>query len=303
MIGYYLYIITRGFMTFRHLEIFVKVAETLNMTATAELLFIAQPSVSQSVSELEQHLNTRLFERLGRRLTLTADGDEFLSYARHIVSLGDEAERKMRDRQRGGSIRIGGSMTVGTTVLNPVVKKFMEEIPGCGVTITVDNTSVLEKMILADKIDIAFAEGNMKSDFISSRVVMDDELLLICSATHRFSGMDYVPAGELAGESFILREEGSGTGELFLSVMSSNNIGYKISGVMNNAEAIKLAVADGIGISVMSELSVRREVKRGELSLSRIEGVNFHRQFSVFHHRNKFMTPAIEKFFELCEDL
>lgn len=290
-------------MTFRHLEIFVKTAETLSMTAAAEILFIAQPSVSQSISELEQHLKTRLFERLGRRLHLTDDGAEFLAYARHIISLSGEAERRMLDRHRGGSIRLGGSVTVGTTVMNSVIKKFMGELPECRVTVTVDDTSALEKLLLSDGIDLAFAEGDMKSQYIISREVMDDELLLICPKGHRFSGIEYIKSSELAGEGFIIREEGSGTRELFESVMMAHRIEYRVAGVMNNAEAIKLAVADGLGISVISSLSVSRELERGELSALRIDGVNFNRHFTLFHHRNKFITPAMEKFMNLCDEI
>ncbi len=290
-------------MTFRHLEIFIKVAETLSMTAAAESLFIAQPSVSQSVSELEQHLKTRLFERLGRRLFLTESGVELLSYARHIVALTFEAERRMHDRHRGGSLRIGGSMTVGTTILNSLIKKINSRIPECRVTVRVDNTSALEKMLLNDELDIAFAEGNMKSEHIVFRVMMDDELLLVCPAGHRFSGREYIAPDELASENFIIREEGSGTRELFESVMLAHGIEFRCAGVMNNAEAIKLAVADGLGLSVLSSLSVHREIERGELSALRVDGVNFVRHFSVFHHRNKFITPVMEEFMDLCEEI
>ncbi len=290
-------------MTFRHLEIFVKVAETLSMTTAAELLFIAQPSVSQSISELEQHLKIRLFERLGKRLRLTENGAEFLSYARHIVSLAGEAEKKMSDRRRGGSLRVGGSMTVGTTILNHIIKSFVAEAPEITVTVTVDNTAVLEKMILADELDLALAEGEMEPGHITSRIVMDDEMILICGSGHRFTGGEYIKPEELTTEGFIIREEGSGSRKLFESVMNAHGIRFRVAGVMNNAEAVKIAVAEGLGIAVISSLSVQREIGRGELCAMRIEGLDFNRHFSLFHHKNKFITPAMEKFMNLCDEL
>ena len=226
-------------MTFRHLEIFISVAENLNMSLAAERLFIAQSSVSQAVAELERSLKTRLFERFGRRLHLTESGIELLSYARHIMSLKNDLQRTMLDRQRGGSIRIGGTMTVGSTVLFPLLRKFRDIMPGCDIFFTVDNTMKLEKALLEDKIDLALSEGRMKSPHLASRDVMDDELLLVCSASHRFSGRDYIERSELSGERFIIREEGSGTRELFESVMSAGGIGYEVNGVLNNGEAIK----------------------------------------------------------------
>lgn len=290
-------------MTLRHLEIFVKVAETLNMTSAAEILFITQPSVSQSISELEQHLKIKLFERFGRRLHLTGNGTEFLSYARHIVSLSDEAERKMYDRQRGGTIRIGGSMTVGTTVLFSLVRRFMDNMPGCKVNIFIDNTNSLEKMLLVDEIDVALAEGTMKSEYIVSKEVKEDELFLICPKTHRFAGRDYVKISELADEDFIVREKGSGTRDLFESVMSTNEVKYRVTGVMNSNETIKLAVIKGFGISVLSALSVADEIDKNKIAIVRIEGINFLRRFSLFHHKNKYITPQMVHFVHLCDEM
>ncbi len=287
-------------MTFRHLEIFVKVAETLSMTSAAELLFIAQSSVSQSISELEQHLKAKLFERLGRKLYLTENGNEFLSYARHIVSLAADAEMRMREMRKGGTLRIGGSMTVGTTILYRLIQSFVLDNSTVDLTVTVDNTSVLESMLLANKIDLAIAEGKMKSGHIVSRVIMDDELVFICPTHHRFANVDYVNLTDLISEKFILREEGSGTRELFESVMAAHDLQYTVKGVMNNTEAIKLAVAGNLGIAAISVMSIKEELASGELACFRVEGLNFSRNFSLFFHKNKFFTPVMEAFMNLC---
>ena len=156
-------------------------------------------------------------------------------------------------------------------------------------------------MLLSNSLDVAVAEGFMKSDQVVSRIIMQDEMVLICPASHRFAGRASVPAGELAEESFLIREEGSGTREVFESVMSAHGVEYRVGGVLNNAEAIKLAVMEGMGISVISKLSVQREIGRGELHALRIRGMHFARNFSLFHHRNKYITPVLAEFMRMCE--
>ena len=286
-------------MTLRHLKIFVTVADTRNMTEAAGKLFIAQPSVSQSVGELEKHLKVRLFERLGRKLYLTESGQKFLSYARHVIALVEEAESTMLSMNEKGRLRVAGSLSVGTTLLTGLIRQFKEEYPPNHVTFVVENTGFIEKMIFTNEVDVAIVEGEMKSDHIITMPLMEDDLVLICGTNHRFAGKTNIGADDLEGEYFIIREEKSGTRELFEAVMASRNISYDVTGIMNNAEAIKQAVIEGLGISVISGLAVAEEVKRGELATLKIRGVHFRRNFSIAYHRNKFVFPAMKNFIDM----
>lgn len=287
-------------MTLRHLKIFVTVADTLNMTDAAGKLFIAQPSVSQSVGELEKHLKVRLFERLGRKLFLTESGRIFLSYARHVIALVEEAESSMHSMGEKGSLRVAGSLSVGTTLLTGLIKKYRDQCSQCHVTFIVENTGNIEQMILTDKVDVAIVEGDITSEQIITIPLMEDEMVLICGPRHRFTGKKHVNPADLAGEYFIIREKMSGTRELFEAVMSSHNISYEVTGIMNNAEAIKRAVMDGLGISVISGLAVTDEVKRGHLVSLKIKGVSFRRNFSIAYHRNKYVFPVMDRFIDMC---
>lgn len=290
-------------MTFRHLEIFITVAETLNMSESAEKLFIAQPSVSQSVAELERHLKTRLFERLGRRLYLTSKGSEFLSYARHIMTLARDAESHMSKDKMGGTLRIGGTMSVATSVLCTLVKDFSTAHLQVRPALTVANTASLEKELLDDTIDIALIEGTVKSSHLAVFPVMDDELLIVTSADHKLAQKKSVSKAELQGQSFFIREEGSGTRQLFESVMSTHEIEYDLAGILNNAEAIKHAVAAGLGLSVLSKATIHKEIARGELAALKIKGMSFNRHFSLIYHKNKYITPILEAFIKQAQTL
>lgn len=289
-------------MTLRHLLVFLHVCDEGNMTAAAEKLYIAQPSVSQAISELEKHYNVKLFERLGRKLYITMAGQKLLTYARHIVNLNNEVEEVMRNSNENSVLRVGASVTVGTYVLHEIIKKFTKCNPEAKVISTVNNTTVIEGMLQIDQLDIGLVEGRVQSQGILQIPFMTDELVLVSSPVHPFAKSERVNPSDLEAMEFIVRETGSGTRELFESVMVDKGIHWQISGVYNNAETIKNAVKAGLGLSVMSRMAIQKEVERKELAIIEIEGMHFKRHFNLVYHKNKYISPALNKFIHLCID-
>lgn len=151
-------------MTIRHLKVFLAVAETGKMSAAADQLFIAQPSVSQAIADIEKYYNVRLFERLSRKLYITPAGERLLDYARHIVALFDEMELEMKYSTEHTTLKIGGTVTVGTTILSELVSRFEAENPPVTLTVLVDNTPVIESMILKSDLDLGLVEGEVSSE-------------------------------------------------------------------------------------------------------------------------------------------
>ncbi|AIF49962.1 LysR family transcriptional regulator [Pelosinus sp. UFO1] len=289
-------------MTLRHLLVFLHVCDEGNMTAAAEKLYIAQPSVSQAISELEKHYNVKLFERLGRKLYITMAGQKLLTYARHIVNLNNEVEEVMRNSNENSVLRVGASVTVGTYVLHEVIKKFTKCNPGAKVISTVNNTTVIEGMLQIDQLDIGLVEGRVQAQGILQTPFMTDELVLVSSTVHPFAKKEKINPSDLEAMEFIVRETGSGTRELFESVMVDKGIHWQISGVYNNAETIKNAVKVGLGVSVMSRMAIQKEVERKELAIIEIEGMYFKRHFNLVYHKNKYISPVLSKFIHLCID-
>ncbi len=287
-------------MTLRHLKIFITVCDAGSMTAAAKKLYISQPSVSQAISELEAHYHTRLFERLGRKLYITEAGKKLLSYARHILSLTEQAERELNDLNKSGTLRLGASMTIGTYLLNDMIKSFLSIYPDVQILTTVDNTKVIEEMLLSDQLDLALVEGPVHSADIVEETFRKDELVLICSPEHPWAAKKQIEMQELNNCSFIVREEGSGTREIFEIAMASKKIKWKVSGIYNNAESIKNAVASGIGITVISKLAVENEIQSGRVVMIKINGLTFTRLFNLIYHKNKFFTPFMKEFKTIC---
>lgn len=293
-------IIKEVIMTLRHLNVFLYVCDEGNMTVAAEKLHIAQPSVSQTIAELEKYYNVKLFERLGRKLCITVAGQKLLTYARHIVNLSKEAENVMREINHNGVLRIGASVTVGTCVLNEIIKEFVIYNPHVKITLVVQNTKIIEEMLLVDQLDIGLVEGKIHSQAILYEPFMDDELVLVSGVSHPLVKKGTVTLWDINNMEFIVREEGSGTRELFESVMASNGVNWQVCGVYNNAETIKNTVATGFAISVMSRMAVEKEVRRNELAIVDIEGMYFKRQFIIAYHKKKYISPILHKFIQLC---
>ena len=287
-------------MTFRHLKIFIAVCDTMNMTAAAKALYMSQPAVSQAIAELENYYELRLFERLSRKLYLTKAGEKLLSYARHMVKMGLDAESDMKAMQEHGSIRIGSSVTIAANVLPKMASNYSLAYPHTRIEVFEDNTEKIEKLILSDEIDVALVEGEIQSSDINSQAFLEDELVLICSSNHRFANYEIISPKDLEMEKFIVREKGSGTRKLFEDIMAANQLNWTPIWTCSNADTIKMAAREGLGISVISWRAVIDEVKSGYLCQKRIRGLQFKRQFKIAHHKNKFITRPMEQFINLC---
>lgn len=287
-------------MTLRHFRIFVAVCDNMNMTAASGPLFMSQSAISQAIAELEKYYHVRLFERLSRKLYLTQAGERLLSYARHMMRLNTDIEKDMKALRENGSIRLGASVTIGANVLPKLVSAYGRSNPETMIEVFEDNTKQIEKRILHDQTDIGLVEGEIISPDIVGTPFMDDELVLVCGAGHRFAALSAVEPRELEKEDFIIREKGSGTRKTFEDIMAVNNLSWRATWTCNNADTIKMAVAEGLGISVISGRTVAGEVKSGALCSKEIKGIRFARDFKIVFHKNKYLTAPMEKFIDLC---
>ncbi len=285
-------------MNFRHLKIFLTVYEVGNMTRAARILYMAQPSVSQAIKEMEQFYGVRLFERLNHRLYLTTAGERLSSYARHILNLSEQARQELVDLSRGGSLRIGTSLTIGAYLLPSLVSTFRIRNPDVDIFLRVDNTSVIEKLTLNDHIDLGLVEGPVDSPQLVEKFFCDDYLVFIVSPQHPLGKKKKLQIQDLEGQAFLVREEGSGTQNIFEQAMREAGVTWKITGVYNNNEAIKQAVGANLGMAIVSKISIAEEVRKGLILPLEVEGISLKRKFTLIYHRQKFFTSAMELFLQ-----
>ncbi len=287
-------------MTFRHLKIFTIVSDLGSMTAAAKALFIAQPTVSQVISELENYYGVKLFDRLSKRLYITEQGKQLLSYARHITDLFNEMDQAMKNADKSGIIKIGASVTVGTYLLPRLANEFTKLYPFYQVKAITKNTKAIENLIIRNDIDLALVEGPVHTSDIISKAFMDDKLALVCGKNHPLYQTESITPFELSKLNFIVREQGSATRELFENVMATNEIDWNLAWECNGSDGLKSAAINGIGVAVISQRLVSHEVKTGELYVLKVEGMEFKRKFSFIYHKNKYLTNTMKAFIDLC---
>ena len=214
--------------------------------------------------------------------------------------MNEDVENDMKTLHQNSSIRIGASVTVGAHVLPRLVSYYEKMNPQTDIEVFEDNTEKIENRILRDQIDIGIVEGETTSLDVLNRAFMDDELVLICSSCHRFACLSAIEPHELEHEKFIIREKGSGTRKTFEDSMTDNHLTWYATWTCNNADTIKMAVAEGLGISVISGRAVASEVASGLLCQTVIKGIQLKRQFKIIYHKNKYLTKSMKQFIDLC---
>ena len=193
-------------MTLRHLKIFIEVVETGKMSAAAKNLYIAQPSVSQAVHELETHYRTLLFKRYSKKLFITDSGRLLYTYAKQLAAQFDRMEENMLTKKRREKFRIRATISVGGSILSPVVKRFRQEFPDLDVYAFVGNTQEIEVRLLNMDLDAGIIEGFVKSADLITVPLLEDPMVLACSADHPLAGRSVLHIEDLQGQEFVIRE-------------------------------------------------------------------------------------------------
>jgi DNA-binding transcriptional LysR family regulator len=271
------------------------------MTRAAQELYLRQPTVSQAIAELEAEYGVKLFERLNHRLYLTASGERLQEYARHILNLTEQAKKELNSQQ-GGTLRVGASLTTGTYLLPAAIRAFKKEMPEVEIYTHVDNTNVIEKMILDDDIDLGLVEGPVTSSNIIEKTIREDHLVVICSSENPLARKKALQPTDLEEKGFLIREPGSGTRRIFENALEEAEVNWKVAGVYNNTESIKQAVKADLGLAVVPWISIDQERSSGQLVALEIQGLKLARKFNLIYHRQKFFTPAMKTLMQWLEN-
>jgi len=289
-------------MNFRQLELFTKVAENRSVTKTAKQFYMSQPAVSQAITELEDKLQLRLFERINHKMLITSAGETMYQYSKRILSLMEELESTMKDiaNTRMGKLRIGASTTIGVYLLPSLLGDFQSQYHNIETQFFIDNTLVIEEMIKDNTIDVGLVEGPVHSPDVIVRHLAVDKLFLICSPKHKWARANKksIKPDELTEETLIFREIGSGTREVIEHSLNQHKIKYKPAHVLNNTEAIKNAVIANIGIAFLPEIAVENDIKAGHLVHVDVEDIVFTRDFNLIFHKDKYHSTLFSAFID-----
>jgi DNA-binding transcriptional LysR family regulator len=290
-------------MNFNHLYIFHKVAEKGHFTRAAEELFISQPAVSKQVQELEKSLGQALFEQIGRKVYLTEAGELLYDYASRIFALSNEAEEALGELVglERGRLAIGASTTIGIYLLPQILGQYKTSYPKIELSLEIANADDIQIELLANRLEVGLVEGFVTSPELFKREWRQDELVLIVGANHPLLAEKELSLGQLFENqtALILRERGSGTRAVLEEALGLHGIGpIKPVLELGSTEAIKQAVAAGLGVSFVSEHTIKLEVAAGLVRVIPLTDFELKRPLYLVYVRSKRLSKATQVFLE-----
>jgi DNA-binding transcriptional LysR family regulator len=284
----------------RQLEVFVAVARQESVSRAAEALALTQSATSMALSELERQFDTQLFDRLGKRLQLNERGRQILPQAIELLDRAAELQAQLAGDVAIGSLRIGATLTIGNYLANLLIGQYMYRNPGSRVALEVRNTEQVVDKVAHFNLDFGLIEGDSTHRDVEVIPWIADELVIFSAPDHPLAEKTGIRLEELAGESWILREQGSGTRQVFDASFRHLLPQLNLQLELEHTEAIKRVVESGMGLGCISRLALKEAFKRGSLVPIEVIGVDLTRQFNFVFHRQKFRSASIEAFIALC---
>lgn len=291
-------------MTLEQLRIFVAVADALHFTRAAETLRLSQPAVSAAVAALEAEHGLRLFDRIGRRVELTAAGTLLRAEAGAILRKVEEAGTMLAELSglTRGTLRLVASQTVGNHWLPPRLARFAVAHPGIRVDLSIGNTEDVADAVRDGRAELGIAEGAVDDPALMSDQTSGDRLVLAVGRDHPWAARGSVTPEELAAGRWILRESGSGTRALFESAIRAAGLdpsGLTVALTLPGGAVIRHALLAGLGASVLSDLVVADELRDGRIVA--VEGLSLPcRAFHLVRHRDRHRSLAEREFVRLA---
>ncbi len=291
-------------MNLNQLQIFCTVAKHLSFSVAAEELLISQPAVSQQMKSLEQHLNVKLFERLGHKLFLTEAGEAILASAQAILTSRAEMEHALallRGSSRG-RLALGANTTGGMYVAPAIIRGFRELHPEAEATLQVESTNRILERVMQSMIDVAIVTGPVEDRRFVIRDLVEDELYLIVSPSHPFAGRGSVSVEEVAAEDFAVPEAGSRTRTLIDGAFQGRGHRLRFTMQLPGTEAVKKAVEANLAVAMVSKHSVPRELALGALAKVEVDSLAIHRPIHVLYRKGKQLSPLAKGFLAFANE-
>ena len=292
-------------MADRRLQVFHAVAKHLSFTKAADALFMTQPAVTFQIRQLEEHFNTRLFDRAHGRITLTPAGAMALDYAERILGLSSELDTRLKELsgEVSGPLLIGASTTIAEFLLPQVLGEFKSRYPAVVPRLFVANSEAVQGRIVERTLDLGFIEGESHLPSLVTDVCCDDELRVVCAPSHPLARLNSVAPKALMEHAYVSREPGSGTREVidhYLAKAGVSPDSLQVVMELGSPEALKGLVATGLGFAIMSRAIAALEVKLGRLVQVPLAPPLI-RHLSAVYPKERFHSRLVNAFVEFAK--
>lgn len=287
--------------TLRQIEVFVATAQKGSVTQAAAAIGMTQSAASMALADFESQLGTRLFDRVGKRLSLNDDGRALYAQAVEMIERAHEMEQLFRKDGRSVDLRLAASSTIGNYLLPQLIGRFREQRPGSRIELDVGNTRHVMQKVLAFEVDVGFVEGPCMDADIEAIFWRADELAICARPDSPLARPGAATPEALREAGWILRERGSGTREVVEQLLTSQLGDIKLAMDLGGSEAIKRAVEAGIGISCLPKLALQGAIERGNLVMLDTPYLTLTRSFHILLHRQKYRTEAVQSLLAFCQ--
>jgi DNA-binding transcriptional LysR family regulator len=293
-------------MADRRLQVFHAVAKQGSFTKAAESLFMTQPAVTFQVKQLEEQLQTRLFDRAQGRISLTPAGRMALDYAERILTLSAELETRLKEisGKVAGPLLIGASMTVGEYVLPQLIGLFKSRFPAVMPNLFVGNSEAVQNRVAEHTLDLGFIEGDTHLPSLHSEVCCEDELQVVCAPTHPLAKEACAQPAALTQHPYVSREAGSGTRAVIDRYLQDIGVppdSLDIVVELGSPEGIKGLVASGVGFAIMSSVIAAKEIQLGQLVQVPLNPPLI-RNFSVVYPDERLHSNLVAAFVQFAKE-
>lgn len=290
-------------MTLRHFKIYTTVYTERNMTAAAKRLFMAQPSVSQAIKELENHYHVVLFERFPKELKPTASGDLLFEYATNILEMNIELEDLMKRGSSQHILRIGANDTAGVTLLDDLVKRYTESHPLEKLKVQINRSSTLSDMLRTNDLDCILTDEFKSSPDLYSEIIKEDRFIAVASPYYpELPDRFIADASYLSTARLLLRESGTDERDCLEQYMRDRGFSLEPYWESISFDILLNAAKQEMGITLLPYNTVKSSIESGELIALVIPDFHSTQKFMLAWQKNKYLSSPIEEFVKMCRE-
>lgn len=290
-------------MELRHLYTFKVVAEVKGFTKAAETLSYAQSSVTAQIQALEEELGTKLFDRLGKKVILTAAGEKLLPYALRMFELHDAAIQELTmDNIPAGTITIGAPESLAAFRLPAIIREYTRRYPHVKIILRPGVCWELRSFARSGELDVVFLlEPEAKEHDLHIETLVMEKMAIIAPPDHPLALLPAITAADIQEETMLHTEPGCSYRTLFEKYLSSFGVFPGTDLEFWSIEAIKNCVMSGLGLSFLPLITVEKEIAEGKLRALQWNDEPCRVATQMAYHKKKWLSPALQEFLKLVE--
>ncbi|KUK14323.1 MAG: LysR family transcriptional regulator [bacterium 42_11] len=295
-------------MDIEKLKTFYVMAKHQSFTKASEELFCSQPTVTKHIQEIENYVGCKLFDRIGKKVYLNENGKLFLEYAETVLNLTRDYLAKICEMESlgRGVLSFGATGSIGVYRVPYLLKKYLSKYPNIEINLYVNFYHKILEYVHSNVVDFALVADN--GEVIESKSLVwlpfcTEELVLIIPPSHRWKDRERVDIEELEEECFIRSNKESATMSFIKKIITERGITIKKTIELGNIEAIKRAVETGLGVSIVPENTVEKEITSGWLIGLKLKNLELKRKLYYVQKKDKILSAAARAFVELLKEL